>query len=158
LQGKNANQVLFKTNQMVWPQSNEPTMTIDSRIKVFFVVIFTFSKKGFLDEIFCNMLLKIHIIFSIHHIFNIIFSWITKNLLKMYRFYQIHFILKNYHNFKLYFICLFCCIINYNFALDVMYITPHLHTVKDSWKFLILFNGFSTFKNFKFHNFQSVFF
>jgi hypothetical protein len=30
--------------------------------------------------------------------------------------------------------------INYNFVLDVMYITPHLHVVKDSWEFKIKFN------------------
>jgi hypothetical protein len=26
-------------------------------------------------------------------------------------------------------------IIKYNFVLDVMHITPHLHVVKDFWKF-----------------------
>jgi len=39
----------------VWPQSNGPTMTKNSRTLVLFVVIFTFPYKG-LDEIFCNML------------------------------------------------------------------------------------------------------
>jgi hypothetical protein len=29
-------------------------------------------------------------------------------------------------------------IINYNFVLYVMHITPHLHMVKDSWNFKIL--------------------
>jgi hypothetical protein len=49
----------------------------------------------------------------------------------MYTFYQIlHFILKNYLNFKLYenmLIILFSHI----YILDVMYITPHLHMIKD---------------------------
>jgi hypothetical protein len=39
-------------------------------------------RKNFWDDIFCNMLLKMHIIFSIHHIFCINFSWITKNIFK----------------------------------------------------------------------------
>jgi hypothetical protein len=47
----------------------------------------------------------------------------------------------------------FSCIIKYNFVLDVMYITPHLHVVKD---FEILFNRFLTLIFFKFHNFQIV--
>jgi hypothetical protein len=52
-------------------------------------------KKNFWDEIFCNMLLKIPIMFSIHHIFCLNFSWIAKNFFKVYRFNQIlHFILK----------------------------------------------------------------
>jgi hypothetical protein len=60
-----------------------------------------YHRKDFCDEIFCNMLLKIHITFSIHHIFCINFSWITKNFLKVYKFYQIlHLVLKNYLNFK----------------------------------------------------------
>jgi hypothetical protein len=62
-----------------------------------------FHRKDFCNEIFCNMLLKIHITFSIRHIFCINFSWITKNFLKVYKFYQIlRFIFKNYLNFKLY--------------------------------------------------------
>jgi hypothetical protein len=28
---------------------------------------------------------------------------------------------------------LFFCLIKYNFALDFMYITPHLHVIKDFW-------------------------
>jgi hypothetical protein len=54
----------------VQSQSNEPMVTKDSRTAVLFVVIFTF----FWDVIFCNILLKIHISFSIHHIFCINFS------------------------------------------------------------------------------------
>jgi hypothetical protein len=34
----------------------------------------------------------------------------------------------------------FFYIINYNFVLYVMHITPHLHKVKDFWKFKILKN------------------
>jgi hypothetical protein len=37
-----------------------------------------------------------------------------------------------------------------------MYITPHLHAVKDSWMFLIMFNRFWIFKIFKFYSFQIV--
>jgi hypothetical protein len=37
-----------------------------------------------------------------------------------------------------------------------MYITPHLHVVKDSWNLKIMFNRFLTFKILKFHNFQIV--
>ncbi len=83
--------------------SNEPTMTKDSRTIVPFVIIFTFSYKRLLDEIFCNMLFRIHIMFSIHHIFCINFSWINFFNFKVYKFYQILcFILKNYFKFKLY--------------------------------------------------------
>jgi len=57
----------------------------------------------------------------------------------MYIFYQIlSFVLKKNINFKLYenlFFFLIIFFINYNFVLDVMYITPHLHVVKDSWNF-----------------------
>ncbi len=60
-------------------------------------------RKDFWDEFFCNMLLKIHIMFSMRHIFCINFSWITNNFWKLYKFYQIQcFIFKNYFNFKLY--------------------------------------------------------
>jgi hypothetical protein len=54
-----------------------------------------FHIKDFVDETFYNMLLKIHILSSIHHTICINFWWITKNFLKVYRFYQILcFILK----------------------------------------------------------------
>jgi hypothetical protein len=59
-------------------------------------------RKEFLDE-FYNMLLKKHVIFSIHHIFCINFWWITNFSPKVYKFYQIlHFVLKHYPNFKSY--------------------------------------------------------
>jgi len=35
-----------------------------------------------------------------------------------------------------------------------MYITPHLHVVKDFWSLKFLFNRFLIFQIFKFHNFQ----
>jgi hypothetical protein len=37
-----------------------------------------------------------------------------------------------------------------------MYITPHLHVVKNFWNLKILFNRFLILKFFKFHNFQFV--
>ncbi len=80
----------------------------------------------------------------------------------MYRLYQILcFVLKKYLNFKLYkkMLIIYCFIlffINKIFVLDVMYITPHLHVVKDSWNFKFLFNRFKISKNLKFHNFQIV--
>jgi hypothetical protein len=50
-------------------QSNEPTMTKVSKIVVLFFGSFLFfHKKDILDEIFCNILLQIQIIFSIYHI------------------------------------------------------------------------------------------
>jgi hypothetical protein len=51
---------------------------------------------------------------------------------------------------------LFLFFVNYNFVVDVMYITPHLHVVKDSWNFFIMFNRFFIFLDFKFHNFQTL--
>jgi hypothetical protein len=134
----------------------------DKGLQSFFWSLSHSRKKVFLDEIFCNMLLKIHIISSIHHIFWINFWWITKNFLKVYKFYQIlHFILKNYPNFKLYehiliILWFFSCTIKYNFTLDVMYITPHLHVVKDFWNIKFLFNRFLIFKILKSHKFQIV--
>jgi hypothetical protein len=72
-------------------------------LQSFFWSFSFFHKKDFLDEIFYNMLLKIYIIFSIHHNFLINFWWITKNFSKVYKFYQIlHVVLKFYLNFKLY--------------------------------------------------------
>jgi len=101
-----------------------------------FLWSFSFShRKDFWDEIFCNMLLKIHFFFNTPP-FCINFSWIIINFFKVYISYQIlHFILKNYLNFKFYeniliFNALFYFFINYNFVLDVMYITPHLHVVR----------------------------
>jgi hypothetical protein len=57
----------------------------------------------------------------------------------------LHFILKVYHNFDSYqnmlnILAFFFNIINYNFVLYVMHITPHLHVVKDCWKCKILIN------------------
>ncbi len=49
-------------------------MTKDSRIVVFSMVISLFHRKDFWDQIFCNMLLEVHIIFSGYHIFCINFS------------------------------------------------------------------------------------
>jgi hypothetical protein len=78
----------------------------------------------------------------------------------MYKFYQIlHFILKIYLNFKLYenmliiyyFILLFHKL---QLCFRYHYITPHLHVVKDSWNFKIVFNIFLIFKILKFYNFQ----
>jgi hypothetical protein len=93
--------ITFVDTKRVRSQSNELVVTKDSRI---IVLLWSFSlshRKDFWVEIFCNMLLKIHI-FSINHIFCINFSWISF-FFKMYKFYQILcFILKNYLNFKLY--------------------------------------------------------
>jgi hypothetical protein len=67
-----------------------------------FLVILLSHIKDFVDETFCNILFKIHIISSIHHIFCINFWWISKNFLKMDRFYQILcLILKKNPNFTL---------------------------------------------------------
>jgi hypothetical protein len=121
-------------------------------LQSFFWSFSLYHKRDFLDETFCNMFLKIHYISSIHYIFCINFLLITKNFLKLYKFYQIlHFVLKNYLNFKLYenmliILWFFSCIIKYNFALNVMYITPYLHVVKDFWNLKILFKGFLIFK------------
>jgi hypothetical protein len=51
-------------------------MTKDLRfVRPYFFWSFSLSHKNdFLDEIFCNMLLKIHIIFSIHHFFLLTFD------------------------------------------------------------------------------------
>jgi len=69
----------------------------------FRVVIFTFSYKGFLGWNLLQRIIKNTSQFSIHHIFCINFSWITKNFFKMYKFYQMmRFVLKIYRNFKLY--------------------------------------------------------
>jgi hypothetical protein len=80
----------------------------------------------------------------------------------VYKIYEIfHFILKNYFNFKLYENMLIIFLFFYFFIKiflkkDVMYITPHLHVVKDFWKFEILFNRFLILKILRFHNFQIV--
>jgi len=66
----------------------------------------------------------------------------------VYRFYQIIcFVLKNYPNFELHenmliILWFFFLYHKYNFALNVMYITPHWHVVKDFWNLKILFNRF----------------
>jgi hypothetical protein len=116
----------------------------------------------FIERIKWNLLqyvkLKIHMIFSIYHIFCINFWWINKNFLKVYNFLpNFMFQLKHYLNsncikiWKLFYV-LFFYFINYNFPLIVMYITPYLHVVKDFWNLKFLFNSFLTFKIFKFHN------
>jgi hypothetical protein len=129
------------------------------RLQCFLWSFSLFHKKNFWDQIFCNVLLKIHIYFLIHHIFCIKFSWITKNLKKVYGFYQIlHFILNIYLNFKFYenMLIIECFILLFHklkLCLYVKNITPHLHVVKDFWNFEILFNRFLIKK---FHNFQIV--
>jgi hypothetical protein len=70
----------------VQSQSNEPMVTKDLRTIILFWSFSLYHNKDFLDEIFYNMLPKIHIIFSIHHIFCINFSWITKNFFKCTNF------------------------------------------------------------------------
>jgi hypothetical protein len=103
--------------------------------------------KEFLNEIFCNLLLKIHIVTPIDHMFCVNHCWIDMNFSKFWKFCQIlHFILKFYHNFESYQNILiilgfyFLVIKKYNFVLYVMHITPHLHMVKNSWKFKIFKN------------------
>jgi hypothetical protein len=87
---------------------------------------------------YCNLLFILFTIAPLCHIF--LKSNLSKyEFLKVYKFYQILcFILKNDHNFKLYhnmlkFSNVISCIISYNFSLSNIYITSHLHVVKDSW-------------------------
>ncbi len=107
--------------------------------------------KEFLNEIFCNLLLKIHIVSPIDHMICVNHCWINMNFSKC-KFYQIlHFILKFYHNFESYQNMLITCvfflgIINYNFVLYFMHITPHLHVVKDFWNFKKLKNTLNFYK------------
>jgi len=59
--------------------------------------------KEFLNEIFCNLLLKIHIVAPIDHMFCVNHCWIYISFSKCVIFFQIlHFILKIYHNFESY--------------------------------------------------------
>ncbi len=82
----------------------------------------------------------------------------------MYKFYQITVSFKklilslNCMKICYLFIIYYLFFINCNFVLDVMYITTHLHVVKDFWNFKNMFNRFLIFKIFKFQNFQIMFF
>jgi hypothetical protein len=59
--------------------------------------------KEFLNEIFCNLLLKMHIVASIDHMFCINHCYLNMNFFKVCKFFQILcFILKIYHNFESY--------------------------------------------------------
>jgi hypothetical protein len=104
----------------------------------------TFVKKPFFHkEEFSNEILQlvIYFIYSCHSMSHIFWkSNLSRyEFLKVHKFYQILcFILKNEHNFKLYYNILKCsilffCVINYNFPLNNIYIASHLHVVKDSW-------------------------
>jgi hypothetical protein len=116
----------------------------------------------FIERIRWNLLqyvkLKIHMIFSIHHIFCINYWWITKKFLKVYKFYQILcFVLKNYPNFKLYqnMLTILCFIFLFHkLQLSFGY---HVHYTlftcgKGLLNLKIFFNRFLSFKIFQFHN------
>jgi hypothetical protein len=135
---------------IVWIQGSKrdittPCVYFAIRTMVLFKVLFEspiakksfFHKKGFLNQI---SQLVIYCICSCPSMSKkIIKSNFNKyEFLKMYKFYQILcFISKNDHNFKLYhnmlkFPSVISCIISYNFFLNNIYITSHLHVVKDS--------------------------
>ncbi len=138
-----------QNTKWVWLQSNESTVTKASRITIFFLVISFSHRKDFLDEIFYNMLLKIHLIFSIHHNFWINFLWKTKNFQKVYKFYQIlHSISKNYPNFKL-----------YKNMLIISWIVFLYHKIQLFFKFHVHYNLFTCGKGLlKFQNFVPLIF
>jgi hypothetical protein len=134
----------FSNDNMIYKLSNLDAMKVQISLKEpmrlffkgatgLFLVLFIFSY-----EMFCNLLLKIHIVTLIYHIFCIGHYWINM-IFSKYRFCQVlYFILKNNHIFKSYQNVLTnsdSCSTSYNFVVYVMYITPHLHVVKDSWKF-----------------------
>jgi hypothetical protein len=125
------------------------------------VVIFTFSYKGLLGWIFLQYVTKnLYFFFNTSH-FCIKFSQITRNYIKMFKLHQsLRFVLENYLNFKLYENMLIIIFIIFYYKLffffDVMYITSHLHAVKDFWNFKFLFNIFLINFFFKFYNFQIV--
>jgi hypothetical protein len=59
--------------------------------------------KQFLSEIFCNLLLKIHIVAPIHHMFLVNHFFNKYEFFKVCKFcWILCFILKIYHNFELY--------------------------------------------------------
>jgi hypothetical protein len=68
--------------------SNEPTMTKDLEGLWEFLWLFQlFHGREVLNEIFCNMLLKILIIDPIHHMFRVSLCWIHVKVLKVCRFF-----------------------------------------------------------------------
>jgi hypothetical protein len=88
-----------------------------------------------------TILIKIHIIVPINHMFCVDHCLNKYEFLKMCRFCQILcFVLKIYYNFESYQniqITLGFCLLyhNYNFVLYVMHITPYLHVIMDYWNF-----------------------
>ncbi len=124
---------------------------------------FSFShNKDFWGEILCNMLQEIHTIFSIHLIFCINFWWITNNFQKIYKFNQImHFVLKNYPNFKMYEIILIILCFVFLFHKLQLCFRCHVHytpftCAEKLLEFKNIFNKFFFKFFFKFHNFQIV--
>jgi hypothetical protein len=101
-------------------QMNQQWQKIHWGLQYIFWSFSIFHRIDFLNECFCNMLLKIHIISSIHHIFKIKNWWITKicflsvHILANFTF---HFerIISNYMKICELFYVLFSCIINYKF-------------------------------------------
>jgi hypothetical protein len=95
----------LQNTEWVQSQSNEPSMTKDSRIAIlFFLGLFHFLIQRIFWLKYLQYVTKNTYNFSVHHIFCINFWWILiKNFLKVYIFYQIlRLILKNYPNFRLY--------------------------------------------------------
>jgi hypothetical protein len=124
---------------------------------------FHFFIESLIEKIFAWNLLQ-HVIKNTYNLFHTLFLinfwWITKNFLKMYKFYQIMcFVLKNHPNFKLHenmLISLWFIFLYHKIKLCFRchVHTPHWHVVKDSWNLKIIFNRFLIFKNFSSKNFK----
>ncbi len=100
---------------------------------VLFSPFWLFHMKEFLNEIFYNLLLQIHIVAPIDNMFWVNHCWIKMNFLKCVILLILHFIFESYQN-MLTSLRFFLGIIKSNFVLYVMHITPHLHVVRDFWK------------------------
>jgi hypothetical protein len=92
-------------------QTNEAHGRIQCRLffyywgdyEFFFNLFSFFYKKEFFNEIFCNLLRKIHVVVPIDHMFCVKLLLNKYEILKVCKFCQIlRFIMKIYHNFELY--------------------------------------------------------
>jgi hypothetical protein len=71
---------------MVRIHTKEPTWLLYKRTMGLFYSFYTFSYEFFLNEIFCNLLLKIHIVAPIDHMFCVNPYWINMKISKYVNF------------------------------------------------------------------------
>jgi len=126
----------------------------------FFLAIFIFSYERILNEIFCNLLLKIHTVAPIDHMVCVNQCWINMKISKCVDFAKLcvsfwNFIIISNHTKLCYLIYVFFLYhkLQLCFVCNAHY-TPFTYVLKDSWEFKNLKNTHNFFFKKKFISFK----